>query len=135
MKGEYLMKRIFSLFLVLLILVSAFPASAQTMTLVHEDGQTVLYMQHVEEETEEKVDLYMAEFDLPEECKQVILNYTPDVNRLDRIEREAMAAYRIIMEDGTVYYLSVNMNKEPMALQSSEKDHKLRTRYYDKFAK
>jgi hypothetical protein len=128
------MKRIIALFL-LLALLPLCAAQAETFSLVHKDGQTVLYMQHVEEETEEKVDLYMAEFDLPEACKQVILNYTPDVNRLDRIEREAMAAYRIIMEDGTVYYLSVNMDKEPMALQSSEKDYKLRTRYYDKFAK
>ena len=129
------MKKLIVLSLVLLILASAFPASAQTMTLVHEDGQTVLYMQHVEEETEEKASLDIEEFDLNEECKAVILNYTPDVNRFDRMEREAMAAYRIIMEDGTVYYLSVNMNKEPMALQFSEKDHKSRTRYYDKFAK
>lgn len=135
MKGEYLMKRIFSLFLVLLILASAFPACAQTMTVVHKDGQTVLYLQHVEEETEEKVSLYIEEFDLNEECKAVILNYTPDINSFDRMEREALSAYRIIMKDGTTYYLSVNMNAEPMALQSSEKDHKSRTRYYDKFAK
>lgn len=128
------MKRIIALFL-LLALLPLCAAQAETFSLVHKDGQTVLYMQHVEEETEEKVSLYIEELDLNEECKAVILNYTPDVNRFDRMEQEAMAAYRIIMEDGTVYYLSVNMNKEPMALQSSEKDHKSRTRYYDKFAK
>ena len=128
------MKRIFALFL-LLALLPICAAQAETFSLVRKDGQTVLYMQHVEEETEEKLDVYLAEFDLNEECKMVILNYTPDVNHFDRMEQEGLAAYRIIMDDGTVYYLSVNMNKEPMALQSSEKDYKLRTRYYDRFAK
>lgn len=127
------MKKLLVLFLLSFCLCAS--ASAETFSLVRKDGQTVLYMQHVEEETEEKVSLYIEEFDLNEECKAVILNYTPDVNHFDRMEQEGLAAYRIIMDDGTVYYLSVNMNKEPMALQSSEKDYKLRTRYYDRFAK
>lgn len=129
------MNRFFAVVLAILALLFACPAYAQTVSVVYEDGQLQVYLQHVEEETEEKVAQYIEEFNLNEECKAVILNYTPDVNSFDRIEREALAAYRIIMKDGSVYLLSVNKDSVPMCLQSAEEDYKLRTRYYDKFAK
>jgi len=124
-------------FILLLAMVAIFPvySSAETFSVVYKDGELSVYLQHIEEEVEEKLDQFIEEFELTDECKTVIINYTPDINSFDRIEREAMAAYRIIMKDGTMYYLSVNMNSEPMCLQSSEKDSKTRTRYYDKFAK
>lgn len=135
MKGVLSMKRLFVLFLILLALLPVCSGYAETLTVVHKDGETSLYLQHVEEETEEKLDLYLDEFDLNEECKAVILNYTPDVNQLDRIEKDGFSSYSIIMNDGTKYYLSMTMAGDPACLQSSEKDYKLRTRYYDKFAK
>lgn len=128
------MKRFFILFLAM---VAIFPvySLADTISVVYENGELSVYLQHIDEEVEKKLDQFIEEFELTEECKTVIINYTPDINSFDRIEREAMAAYRIIMKDGTMYYLSVNKNAEPMCLQSSEKDSKTRTRYYDKFAK
>jgi hypothetical protein len=129
------MKRFFILLLALVALVPITSALADTISVVYEDGELSVYLQHIDEEVEKKLDQFIEEFELTEECKTVIINYTPDINSFDRIEREAMAAYRIIMKDGTMYYLSVNKNAEPMCLQSSEKDSKTRTRYYDKFAK
>lgn len=123
--------------IILLAMVAIIPvySSAETISVVYEGGELSVYLQHIDEEVEKKLDQFIEEFELTEECKAVIINYTPDINSFDRIEREAMAAYRVIMKDGTMYYLSVNMNSEPMCLQSSEKDSKTRTRYYDKFAK
>lgn len=135
MKGVCAMKRLLALLLIFLALLPICAAQAQTLSLVYEDGQASLYLQQVDEETEEKIDLYMEEFDLPEECKAVIINYLPDLNNLDRIEQDGMISYSIFMEDGTKYLLSLTMDGEPACLQSSEKDYKSRIRYYDKFAK
>jgi hypothetical protein len=115
------MKRILSVFLLLLLLA---PVALADLPAIPLDA-----------EVEAKLDQYIAEYALTEECKAVIAQYLPDVNQLDRIEQEGLAAYSIIMHDGTVYYLAVMKDKTPTCLQSSEKDYKARTRYYDRFAK
>ena len=84
---------------------------------------------------EEKLDKYIAELALTNDCKTVIKDYLPDFANFDKIEQSALRAYDIVMKDGTVYYLSVMEDKEPACLMSSEKDYDSRTRYYDKFAK
>ena len=129
------MKRFFVLFLAMVALFPFGASVAETISVVYKDGDLNVYIQHIDEDVEEKIDKFIKEFELTDESKTVIINYTPDINSFNRIEREAMAAYRIIMKDGTMYYLSVNMNSEPVCLQSSEKDYKTRTRYYDRFAK
>lgn len=116
------MKRILSVFLLLLLLAPV--ALAEDLPAIPLDA-----------EVEAKLDQYIAEYELTEECKAVIAQYLPDVNQFDRIEQEGLAAYSIIMQDGTGYFLTVMKDKTPTCLQSSEKDYKARTRYYDKFAK
>ena len=86
-------------------------------------------------DAEAKLDQYIAEFKLRKACKTVIMENLPDFKNFDRIEQEGTSAYRIIMNDGTKYYLTVLKDKEPACLQSGEADYKTRTRYYDKFAK
>lgn len=115
------MKRIVSVFLLLLLLVPV--ALADFLPVV------------LDTEVEAKLDKCIAEYELTEECKTVIVQHLPDVNSFDRIEQEGLAAYSIIMQDGTEYFLTVMKDKTPMVLQSAEADHKIRTRYYDKFAK
>ena len=115
------MKRIFSVFLLLMLLAPVALADLPPVTL--------------DAEAEARLDQCIAEYALTEECKAVIAQYLPDVNQFDRIEQEGLAAYSIIMQDGTVYYLTVMKDKTPTCLQSSEKDYKARTRYYDRFAK
>ena len=115
------MKKIISLFLLLMLLVPVALADLPVVTL--------------DAEVEAKLDKFIEEYALTEECKAVIVEYLPDVNQFDRIEQEGLAAYSIIMQDGTEYYLTVMKDKTPMILQSAEADHKIRTRYYDKFAK
>lgn len=91
--------------------------------------------QELDESVEARIDFYIAEFGLSEECKTVIIEYLPNVNSFDRIERTALYAYSIIMNDGTVYYLTVLQSSEPAWMDSSEKDWRIRTRYYDRFEK
>lgn len=129
------MKRMLALFLALLTLMPACLSLAENFSVKNEDGEMIVYYVHIDEEVENKLDQYIGEFGLTEECKAVIINYLPDVNQFDRIEREALAAYTIVMNDGTEYYLTVMKDLTPMVLQSAEGDYKLRTRYYDKFAK
>ena len=129
------MKRLLSVLLLLLLLVPAFHSSAETISVTFEDGKMNVYFAHIDEEVEDRLDQYIAEFGLTEECKAVIINYLPDVNQFDRMEQEGFSAYSIFMLDGTEYYLTVMKDLSPMVLQSAEEDHKLRIRYYDKFAK
>ena len=86
----------------------------------------------VDEVIEAKLDQYIAEFELTEECKDVIVRYLPDIDNFDRIERDAIRSFSIFTNDGTRYLLAVMEDKTPACLQSSEKDYKARTRYYDK---
>lgn len=129
------MKRLFALFLVLMALLPIHSSLAETFSVTFEDGGMNVSFIHVDEEVEDKLDQYISEFGLTEECKAVIIEYLPDVNNFDRIEQEGLADYSIFMKDGTIYYLTVMKDKTPACLQSSEKDYKSRTRYYDKFAK
>lgn len=115
------MKRLFAILAALLLVAACAVADTTANT--------------ISVETEAELDRYVAEFGLDDECKDVIMEYLPDVNSFDRIERESLAAYAIYMEDGTKYYLTVMKDCTPMVLQSAEEDHKMRTRYYDKFAK
>lgn len=115
------MKRILSVFLLLLLLAPVALADLPPVAL--------------DAEVEANLDQYIEEYELTEECKAVIVQYLPDVNQFDRIEQEGLAAYSIIMKDGTEYFLTVMKDKTPIVLQSAEKDYKSRTRYYDKFAK
>ena len=128
------MKRLFALFLVMVALMPIH-SLAETFSVTFEDGEMKVSFVHVDEEVEDKLDQYIAEFGLSEECKDVIIEHLPDVNQFDRMEREGLVAFSIFMQDGTKYYLSVMKDMTPTCLQSSEKDHKSRTRYYDKFAK
>ena len=82
-----------------------------------------------------KLDKYIRKFSLTEDCKNVLLQYLPNINEFSKIEQEALLMYAIHMHDGTKYYLTIMQNKEPACLQSSETDYNKRTRYYDKFAK
>ena len=86
------------------------------------------------ESAEEKIDQYIDKWRLSSECKSVMVEYLPDINNFDRIEQDGFQSYNIIMNDGTIYCLSVFENKIPACLQSSEKDYKSRIRYYDYFA-
>lgn len=128
------MKRLLALFLVLMILLPAC-SFAETDSLIYEDGEMNVYYVHIDEEVEARLDQYIAQFGLTEESKAVIINYLPDVNNFDRMEQEGFSAYSIFTKDGTEYFLTVMKDLSPMVLQSAEKDYKLRTRYYDKFAK
>lgn len=115
------MKKIVSLFLLLILLVPVALADLPVVTL--------------DAEVEAKLDKCIEEYALTEECKAVIVEYLPDVNQFDRMEKDGFSSYSIYMKDGTKYYLSVMNDLTPACLQSSEKDYKTRTRYYDKFAK
>lgn len=84
---------------------------------------------------EARLDKYISELALTNECKTVIKDYLPDFVNFDKIVQSALRSYDIVMNDGTVYYLVVMEDKTPASLMSSEKDSDTRTRYYDKFAK
>lgn len=86
-------------------------------------------------EAEVRLDKYIAELSLTNECKTVIKDYLPDFVNFDKIVQSVLRSYDIVMNDGTVYYLVVMEDKTPASLMSSEKDSDTRTRYYDKFAK
>ena len=83
---------------------------------------------------EAKLVQYIEDLGLTDECKTVIMECLPDFKNFNRIVQDGLSSYDIIMNDGTVYYLTVMKDLSPMILQSSEEDYKLRTRYYDKFA-
>ena len=88
----------------------------------------------VEEPTKEtSLDKYVAKFNLPKRCKDIIMIYLPDYENFSSMEQDALRNYSIFMKDGTKYYLAVSEDKEPLCLQSSEKDYESRTRYYDKY--
>ena len=129
------MKRLFALFLVLLALLPIHSSFAETFSVTYEDGEMNVSFVHVDEEVEDRLDRYIVEFGLTEECKAVIIEHLPDVNSFDRIVQDGLSSFDVIMNDGTVYYLVVMPDKTPACLMSSEKDYKSRIRYYDKFAK
>ena len=83
----------------------------------------------------DKLEGYIRMFSLTEECKNVILEYLPNINDFAKIEQEATLSYAIVMKYGVKYYLTVDHSKAPVCLQSGESDYKSRTRFYDKFAK
>lgn len=113
------MKRIVSILLLLMLLI---PVSLADQPAAPLDAKVEI-----------KLDQYIAEYALTEECKAVLVEYLPDVNSFDKMEREGTNAYSLIMGDGTKYYMIVSINGEPVSLMSSEKDYDARTRYYDKY--
>lgn len=126
------MKRLFIICLVLLTLMPIHTTFAETLSVMPEDGESNVSFTHIDEEAENRLDQYIAEFDLSEECKNVIIEYLPDVNSFAEMEQEGTLAYSLIMDNGTKYYMIVSVNNEPVCLMSSEKDYDARTRYYDK---
>ena len=84
---------------------------------------------------ETKLDQYISSFGLSDDCKHVIMTYTPNFEDFSHMEADGTQAYSILLTSGMKYYLSVSKENEPLCLQSSETDYNSRARYYDAFAK
>ena len=89
-----------------------------------------------EPSAETKLDSYITKYSLSADCKKIIMQYLPEFESFSRMEQSGTHGYNIIMKDGTLYYLVLQMGtNEPVCLMSSEKDYDSRTRYYDKYSK
>lgn len=86
----------------------------------------------VSHDAEERLDQYIADFDLTQACKSVIVNYLPDVDKFDCIVREGTNAFSLFLENGTKFYMIVSDYGEPVSLMSSEEDYTSRTKFFDK---
>ena len=126
------MKRILAVFLIISSLAYGFSVLAESNQVSALDSS---HIDSIDKKVEKRIDRYIDEFDLTEECKEVIIEYMPDVNQFDWMKQDGFSAYSIYTKDGTEYYLTVMKDKTPMLLQSAEEDYKMRTRYYDRFAK